>query len=45
MVFAGWRFGVDGGICLGLAMGFVVVGECWGKGLLALWNVVIPKRE
>jgi len=39
MVFAWWRFGVDGGICLGLAMGFVVVGECWREGMLGKRNV------
>jgi hypothetical protein len=36
MGFAWWRFGVDGGICLGVAMGFVGVVERWGRGLLAL---------
>jgi hypothetical protein len=39
MVFAWWRFGVDGGGCLSVAMGFVGVVERWGRGLLALWNV------
>ena len=39
MVFAWWRFGVDGGICLGLAMGFVVVWECWREGMLGKRNV------
>jgi hypothetical protein len=36
MEIAWWRFGVDGGICLGVAMGFVGVVERWGRGLLAL---------
>ena len=39
MVFAWWRFGVDSEICLGVAMGFVAVWECWREGMLVLWNV------
>ena len=39
MVFAWWRFGVDSEICLGVAMGFVAVWECWREGMLVLGNV------